>query len=783
MNRPGLTAVLLAAALAAAAASARAGEPGRPPDAQPPVAAPARPPLAVEGLVLTSDRWVDVSGPAEFARSVFRLERCRDQQEEAEALFRWMQRCVAPGPPAYEARPSRSYVLDAGRIIRVHGYSTCDGIGTSFAQIWRSLGRDAHKAYLPARGHTVAELEYRDRDGRTRWHLFDAHGGWYALTPEGRVAGSAELAASPELVPLRGAWAGYCTIGTVHTMMMAASRWDAGLALHPQESVELLWDGGGRCYFRPDTLTSDSRKEFFKEGSAFRKQAGAAHFVYRPDFGSCAPAEACLASGARVEQGGAVANAAAGAPAVLEFAFPSPYVYTGGSAAAEVDCAAAGDSAALLARAGGRRGGWVEVAKHSGPGKAALKADLAAGGPVDAAGRYEFDLRLELRSGRPGGARLTGLRVERWAQLNARALPPVLPGWNRFALRGGRPAAGWAPRVTLAWEGRDGEEFESRTPRELPFEFQVFGARRRVVEPPIVMRRIRVECVRAPEAAVEAARGAAGATESETAERLLAVARAGGGESLGKLRAALADRDPAARQWAAHSLAVLGDKSAVPDLTRALAGDESEKVRLAAANALGMLRAPEAVPALVAALDEKAYAGLDKRQEMPFGWLRPVRWAAARSLAEIGDERAVEPLIAQMRRAQNDYLAVLAESLARLRARQALPEMCRRLQGRPRDSGARACAEAIGELADPARPGPEATAALLAGLRGSDVSVRRAAIVALGRLRVGEAVGPLRELAADAAADPYLRQAAEGALAAIAGAGAAGAEPKQGGGE
>jgi HEAT repeat protein len=715
----------------------------------PPAAAEPSAPLAARGVIVTNDRWPDATDTESFARSIFRIERTRNESEEADALFRWMQKCTLSGPPAYEGMSSSRYTHDAGKIIFVHGYSTCDGLGATLAQIWRSLGRMAHRTYIPARGHTIAELEYRDADAVKRWHIFDTHGHWYGRTPDGHAASSIDLAKKPDLVPLRGTWSGYRMTAAVHSWTPSASRWSGRLSLHPQESVDLLWEAGGRCYVRPETIKSENRKVFFKEGSLFRRTVGAAHFVYRPDFAKQKLEEACLASDASAKNG-TVSNSAAGA-ASLEFSFPSPYMYTAASFSARATCGADGDSVTLHLRRGGR-GRWRKIAEHSRKGEGPLKADLAGKDGGNVAGWYAFDLKIELRSKQPGGAALTELAVERRAQLNRRVLPHVCIGYNTFTIKAQELAGGWMPKVRIEWLGRGGEEFEGRTPSECPHSFAVFGARRRHEEPPIVMRRIRIECVPAP-AKTLVERGAKGVDESDTAERILALARSGRADALEALRRELASDDMEARYWAAHGLGELGHAAAVADLSRTLKTDPATKVRLSAANALGMLKAREGVPALIEALDKKAYANLGegKENQISFGWMYPVRWQAARSLAEIGDRRAVGPLISQLektRGSDTDYVVFLARALAALEAREAVPVLRRKSRSRAAGSaGGRACLEALTKLARPDDPDVRETIAIFVkALNDRWPDIRAQALAGLAKLRAKDAVPDIRRV-------------------------------------
>jgi len=98
-----------------------------------------------------------------------------------------------------------------------------------------------------------------------------------------------------------------------------------------------------------------------------------------------------------------------------------------------------------------------------------------------------------------------------------------------------------------------------------------------------------------------------------------------------------------------------------------------------------------------------------------------------------------------------------------------VPALARKLKARPHGCGGRACAEALGALAEPGAAGEDVAGALLAALRGRSADARRAAAIALGRLKVKAAAAPLRELVR-ATTDPYIKLPAGRALEAIEGA-------------
>jgi len=136
-----------------------------------------------------------------------------------------------------------------------------------------------------------------------------------------------------------------------------------------------------------------------------------------------------------------------------------------------------------------------------------------------------------------------------------------------------------------------------------------------------------------------------------------------------------------ARTNAAWALGALGNRRAVPLLSRTL-GDTESSVRKRSAWALGALDASEAVPALVEALKD---SDADVRQQ--------VAWA----LGAIGDRRAVDGL-----------MAALSDSSPGVRKQ---------------------AAWALGALGD-----KRAVPALMKGLKDSDAGVRKQSAWALGAI-------------------------------------------------
>ncbi len=170
------------------------------------------------------------------------------------------------------------------------------------------------------------------------------------------------------------------------------------------------------------------------------------------------------------------------------------------------------------------------------------------------------------------------------------------------------------------------------------------------------------------------------------------------------------------------------------------------------------------------------------------------RWQAAQALGELGDPRAIEPLIEALEDTNQWVRIVAAEALGQLRARQAVEALILCLDD-PSIWVRRAAVVALGEIGDPravpplverllhhpstewpvelrdvaaralGRLGPPALEALTAALEDEDKWVRQAAVRALGQMGNPQAADAL--IAVLDSDEPWLRSAAVQALARI----------------
>src|SRR5690242_10555605 len=117
--------------------------------------------------------------------------------------------------------------------------------------------------------------------------------------------------------------------------------------------------------------------------------------------------------------------------------------------------------------------------------------------------------------------------------------------------------------------------------------------------------------------------------------------------------AALADADPDVRANAARALERIGDRASVPALLTALNHEADDDAADAMIHALGASRDPRAADGLIVAL-----AGRVPR----------LRESAAQMLGTLGDERAVDPLIAATRDQDHEVRLTAVWALDALRA-------------------------------------------------------------------------------------------------------------------
>ena len=212
----------------------------------------------------------------------------------------------------------------------------------------------------------------------------------------------------------------------------------------------------------------------------------------------------------------------------------------------------------------------------------------------------------------------------------------------------------------------------------------------------------------------------------------------------------------------------------VPALIAALK-DPDPKVREAAASSLGQLEDPRAIPGLIEASHDAnsdvraaALQSLSRFDDprvidpMMLALKDPnkdVRQDAAESLGRFNDPRAVRPLMAALTDSSADVRQAAAQSLGELHDAQAVPALSAALKD-PKSDVRQAAAQALGELELKSAP-----PALIVALGDSDADVRQAAAQSLGEIQDPHAVPGLTALLSDPNGD--VRESAVNSLSEI----------------
>lgn len=202
---------------------------------------------------------------------------------------------------------------------------------------------------------------------------------------------------------------------------------------------------------------------------------------------------------------------------------------------------------------------------------------------------------------------------------------------------------------------------------------------------------------------------------------------AGGPEAVDALIAALGDANPNVRNAAAGSLGTLADPKAVEPLGQMLQSEQEEWVAFTAIEALKEAAGRSAAEALSPALSRGEFLAS----------------AAVEALGEVGGPEAVPVLLAHLERAPDGMRAATVRALAEVAKRADRDEM-----------DAETLARLVRALMD-------------AAASDADQWTRYHAIEALGKLRAGEAVALLSEVAS--IGGPLLKIAAAKALGHIGG--------------
>jgi len=690
--------------------------------------------LAVRGLHLSNDRWPDTFTLRSFAEDAIRLEHARTEEEQAVALYNWIARVMTIGGSPHEGAPDKEApVLDTIKIMAIYGNHWCDGQARLLETMWRSLGRQGVRLFIPMRVHSFVELRWRDTDGQERWHALDVNNGWFVRNSQGWIASSEEIERNPLLVLAANQDLKMRTKGWLRTHLSVMPEHSMALHLRQGEVQTLSWDNGGTYYVNPKTrATVSADSPLYKPGGPFSQFIGAGEMVFAPDFRrSDWIADLKQDPDNIMAADGRLRPKETGRDSSVVYQFDFPYLISNAWVEGHLVNNNAQASAAIsLSTDSGRL--WRQAWASSTVGETDLKLNLGAD-PNKAAqpsvlGLYSYLLRIELRAkSNPDEISFGGLKFTHRTMLNKMTLPNLQPGWNRFKIAAQSMAPDSGLQVRLDWNDKNGRQVFNKRLATLPAEFDVFtncsgGATVRMLS-------IQLQAISSAEASKP--------IELSRVQEIIEAGRLKNTQAAAGLIESLKEEDPEIRYWAADALGKIGSASAVPALIAALR-DPLDGVRMSACVALGDLKAQEALPELIDLMTGKTPSGKGYSLFIPQD-VGAVQWMAARALGRIGDPRAVEPLMNALGKSGGDLGVYIAEALGELGDRRAVPILVEAAK-RGDEPALRSVIETLGRLGDPA-----AVTALLELLRNAKEDARYASIIALGRIRDPRAIAGLKK--------------------------------------
>ncbi|MBI3650744.1 MAG: HEAT repeat domain-containing protein [Acidobacteria bacterium] len=719
---------------------------------------------AIEGLKISNERWPDASSLRAFGESAIRIQRARSEEEEALAVYDWIARVMTIGGSPYEGLPEHEvYVQDTLKILTVYGNHWCDGQARIYETVWRALGKQSRRLYIPMRHHTIVELLWRDSDGKERWHVLDVNNGWYVRNAQGWIANSEDIERDPLLVLAANQDLKMRTKGWLRTHLTPMPEHSMDIQLRRGESYSLLWDNGGVYYLNPKTIpTVPASSSLFKPGGDYERFIGGGEMIFAPDLSNPSWTDDLAAEPTNAKLlAGRITTAAANQPAVFTYQFDFPYVIADAVIEGAAFKSAANASAAIsFSTDEGKT--WTPAWKAADMNQSQVKLSLGIerekSGQASVRGFYSYLLRFEMQ-GDPSQIAFSNLKFTHRTMMNRMTLPNLQPGWNRFKVAAQTMTADSALKLVVEWEDKEGLQRAERIADHLPFEFEVFANTSGGAT--VQMRALRFEAVALNEVAMHKSSPLERLKSGSKAERILAIIEAGASKQAAAVRPLieiLQGEDQELRYWAADALGKIGDPQAAPALIAAVR-DPYEAVRMSASVALGDLQSKEAVQVLGELVSGKIPVGKGYALFAPND-VGAAQWMAAQALGRIGDVRAVPVLAATVVEAGGDLGLYIAKALGELGDRRAVPALIEAAK-RGDEPALRGVVEALGKIGD-----ASATPVLISLLETGKEDVRLEAAVALGRLHASSAVAALKKVSES---DPrsYVREAAANALEAI----------------
>ncbi len=682
---------------------------------------------ALVNVCLAGNRWPDCTTLESAAEDIFRLEGVEDKadQDKALALWKWFRILVSAtgGSYAYEGpRAEERLCHDPHKIFAVYGHHQCDGLSWAMAALWRAAGYMAFDECTW--GHTTAALRYQDDDGNLRYHSFDPQRRYYHWDEQSRRVSTRSMPV------MRGMVYRHLTAPR-HLHSLRTS-------LRVGETVERKWANQGHVVpSGKDKLKAEHGSYYAykpgKTGGIFaavgeqiqtlRADTSAAHFA-----GSLYPGSRNTACHAPQRTGGLLHPAKRGELAAFVYRLAPPYVTADARVEATLIKGDADDLCRLSLSTDGANWQPFYTKQETGQQKIAVNIGRQACnlGRPNVYTAYDFFVKAEFKTDhdvRRVGMR--DLRVMVFRMLNKRTLPNLRPGENVLKVTADKIAEGLGLELELNYRVRGKPRRETRLIRRFPYYFKIDVPRvaeaihenydQRFNDGPLQMSSVKIRLRSLDEAAL--VRNQKPSLPEGEALAKFAVSSPHPADMTHRETAERAETDP--RQTSGffpQSDRALDDHQTMNALIEDLGRGSAER-RWLAAEELGSY--PKALDPLLAALPE---ADIDQTLFL------------CKALAQIGNKRAVGPLLEKWKRAPRGAPGTryIPDALAAIGERSVVPELIAPLK-RCRFDFRFHIAHALGILG-----GPEAEKALEDLAQGDPFpAVRREAQRALAALRRG----------------------------------------------
>ncbi len=183
---------------------------------------------------VVNSRWPDCTTLATAIQDIFRLEGVENKNDQAKAfaLWKWFRILVSStgGGYQYEGLEGKLRIVRGPhKIFAVYGHHQCDGLSWAMVPLWRAAGYMAHDCCTW--GHTTAALRYKDDDGIYRYHNFDPQARFFYWDSTKNIVGVRSMPIMTNMV--------YRHVTTpIHLHSLRTS-------LRVGETIERFWDNKG----------------------------------------------------------------------------------------------------------------------------------------------------------------------------------------------------------------------------------------------------------------------------------------------------------------------------------------------------------------------------------------------------------------------------------------------------------------------------------------------------------------------------------------------------------